>query len=107
MTNAELNAAVAEHVAGWSHCRVIDGFAEGVPPIKGYSLISCPLYCHDANAAIALLEKNHAWETNFINGSYVVEVWATRQDLQSKGRDPSFCVAACKSLLRAHGHEIK
>ena len=120
MSDAELEAAVAEKVAGYrwathdaasgTHWLQLPGailpqgwkYADGdYLPKKNQSVLGCPKYLTDANAVLALLEK-HLWECwVHENGDYSVRLSQTSPTTRTKG----FCRAACLALLKAHGHD--
>ena len=126
-TKAQINAAVAEKVAGWQdiqpqiqlnlpesfrpdlHCN-LDGMPPGTDPNGPRSKV--PDYLHDANAVIALLEKTFCtfwWVANHrsFTGRMLHKHDAGYDDFHTFGsiplEDGAFCRAACIALLRANG----
>jgi hypothetical protein len=113
MSDAELEAAVAEKVAGWKTERM-SGYHAAYCSVDPFSVrgkvaygspheaqADYPRYMTDANAVVALLEK-HLWECwVHENGDYSVRLSQTSPPTRTKG----FCRAACLALLKAHGQD--
>ena len=124
MSDAELEAAVAEKVAHvlprkqrvamnlagtgmalWEdeltrRDDVLD-FCKRHPEYKAVERDLWPRYLTDANAVIALLEK-HQWECwRHEGGDYSVRLSQTDPITRAKG----FCRTSCLALLAAHGHD--
>lgn len=97
-TDAELSAAVAEHVAGWDHANISKTF--DVPP-----------FATDANAVLGLLE-DYYWTatTGASNDKPCYRMVAVkvigRHGWNEAGAGP-FARAACFALLKANGVEVR
>ena len=134
-SDAEINAAVAQTVAGWKW--VATGYTTDKPPRPRWLTLAAedtrpplgwvffrdqecpnpcnmrdglhPLYTNDANAVIELLEKFDVRlqhaKTEHTN-SWLIEVFVKGTGIISSGWRPSFCRADCIALLRAHGVTI-
>ncbi len=66
----------------------------------------CPVpdYLHDANAAIALLEKFGGWQAfSDKDGAIVYLRLPGRDQAAGSSTAPTFCRAACEAVLRANG----
>ena len=110
MNEQEINAAVAEKVAGaycavpHKNCATVYWTAEHE---YNYESEICPDYLHDANAVIALLERSpydiHATFVQTCCTWYVtlMERFIGKKEWTAEG--DTFCRAACLALLQAHG----
>ncbi len=110
MNDQEINAALAEKVAGWKpsngdfDCAEAyeKTFGEVMDPHKMF-----PDYLHDANAVIALLERGH--HDVKLNFSQTTDEWYCVLEerfigiKQHLGIADTFTRAACYALLRAAG----
>jgi hypothetical protein len=109
--DAQVNAMVAERVAGWKpHAHPLMKYMDGSPV-----MITTPSdYLNDANAVIALLEKEGMVEIQRmhrekIGWQWEVKVWKadSRSFFEDEGHGPTFCAAACLALLAAHADKGK
>ncbi len=97
-----VNAAVAVHCAGLHHVGA------------GYSIVAPP-YATSADAVLPLLEKYHIAVASRVSKQWVVEIHEENGEPNSEEYDminigeataPTFPLAACLALLRAHGVEL-
>lgn len=120
MSDAQIEAAVAEHVAGFKwrtdgrHAMLMpdpppDFMADTIQGKDGAVLEDAesfhPSYLTDANAVIPLLAKDEFHKTEFVNldpKSYRVEIYESLQSRAPIGwsNQATFCRAACFALLR-------
>lgn len=114
VTNNEINALVAEKVAGGKNTHRHDyyGMEEWeFPNPHFYDLRPCPDYLHNANAVEELLRKMSHWEASYTQynnqpAQYFIRVYpkgwlAGDYDVPTIGAD-TFCRAACLAMLRAN-----
>jgi len=109
MSDPEKITALAK-IAGWSDIQDYDqlGFRPVGSPPDGGPRRQVPDYLCDANAVIALLEKQWYWVSD--NGGlkvghgheYILRVGRIGHK-EGAATDPNFCRAACLALLSAYG----
>lgn len=131
-SNEELNAAVAEHVAGYSG-RFLCGYFKAGPHNlirfkdsgnggigdygryfrddgtrlycgKPHAVIAPPLFATDANAMIKLLGQD--WMVNSDRKGFVGVNYLGAKDKSHYAQSTTFCRAACFALLKSVGVEV-
>lgn len=113
-TNAQIDAAVAEHVAGW---RLFGDTGRGYPPSKrndGRNKRMIPPFSTSAGCVLPLLEKVGMWKAEqFLPFDICRKGQAYRVSVANRhaadfcyADSDSFPLAACIALLRAHGVEV-
>lgn len=96
----EINAAVAEHVAGFT---VRNGY---ITNVHGDDEEAIPPYSTSADAVLPLLERYSEWnmDANYPEpGRERFVCWVEN----SSGTADTFPLAACIALLRAHGVKVE
>lgn len=103
-TDLHLDAAFAEHVAGWMQCERL-GRMVWYDPEGGHE-INPPRFTESADLVLPALEKQRAWvcEKTWDSDEYTVRV---SNPLAITARSISFAKAAVIALLRAHGVEVE
>jgi hypothetical protein len=99
-TDSQINAAVAEYVAGWTNDGTHWGWHKG-PDIKR----ACDLddYATSADAVLPLLENGLSVSCVFGGFSFQWTVSVSNRI----GKADALARAACIALLRAHGVEVE
>jgi hypothetical protein len=109
-SDTELNAAVAEHVAGWTMVRI--DTQSGKDPSNPERLFpNFPPFCTDANAVLPLLEPFLSWIAHQIIAGIRIKICFRGEQTATnplahcyaEATAPTFCRAACYALLRANG----
>lgn len=108
-SDEEINALVAEKVAGWMEITIHpSGQVIGTHPMGG-PRCQVPDYLHDANAVIELLGEatphgdiriKRRQPSVGLSAPWTVQLNSTLGPIH---RGETFCLAACYALLRAHG----
>ncbi len=117
---AEINAAVAEHVAKWTDVVLYSNTASGEPPIGCRRNVDN--YVNDASLLIVLLEKWNPITVEYClkRSGWLVQIWKgfpgagpesgcpnpPHIDIEHEGTGPTFNLAAIAALLRANGVEV-
>lgn len=106
---AEVNAAVAEYIAGWKRVSTGGLYAPDLPPAFNVYGIDMPVpdYATDANAVLPLLAKFHCSDAQIYRGTdYYVGIDAEPREFSDKRQFEAtartFPLAACFALLRAN-----
>lgn len=109
-TDAELNAAFAEHVCGWKRLQKTTQIVFEVPATGARG--TPPGFTTSADAVLPWLEKAKLWNTQGVSAEvcrktrYITQVMDYERNYH-EDRDESFAKSAVIALLRAHGVEIE
>jgi len=105
-SNDELNAALAEKVAGWKACSSHTMLASCPNMEFGYDEnVAIPPFTQSADAVLPWLEKSDRWWT-YESAANLMTLWTggDEEDVEAEG---PFARAAVIALLRAHGVEVE
>lgn len=113
----QIDAAVAEHVAGWKLEMFMTNppkpTGAGIPPGGiAKDIAPIPRFTRSADAVLPLLEKWEYVDVNrdkdFERGPWGVAISSKRDVAQLFiGSGSTMAIAACIALLRAHGVEVE
>ena len=108
-TNEQINAAVAEYVAGWKKIPEATNIAFEVPETGARG--TPPDFATSADALLPLLEKLIRFDVYATGNASAsqgcrVYVW-DHDDNEHRGVAQALPLAACIALLRAHGVEVE
>ncbi len=110
-TDSEIDAAVAEKVAGWKRLHAEHAFDGGVKceidawaAPSGRIADAVPQFSRSADAVLPLLERMDRWQCDYGRPEKKYRLYFIRRE--GEGTAATFPRAACLALLRAHGVEV-
>jgi len=107
-TEDQINAAVAEHVAGYSFYGLAKMWIEDANQPAGFSPI--PRFTRSADAVLPLLEKDGECEISSPDPAtphWTVKYSSYHNGCGFYGEGKTFPLAACIALLRAKGIQVE
>jgi hypothetical protein len=108
-TDAELNAAFAEKVAGWKCFDSDDPWGWRDPSGQSWHRSHIPYFTTSADQVLPWLPKELFGDFWQAAGGYAgvrVTIWSN-DEIKAAGDDRSFAKAAALALLRAHGVQVE
>lgn len=104
-TPEQINAAVAEYVAGWRYTQPSDKMGELWDNERGELELDGPSFATSADAVLPLLERQEWWSkighTNHVEVGYYDD-----GPCMAYGEAATFPMAACIALLNSKGIEV-